>query len=126
MSYRRKLSNLATTLGDAGLDELVSLLDREARSADEPWKRTLLDLLVDTMRQHGPEGLKIAQSAVEKMLDGEVRDIRKITKNLLLASNLLAQLQNAEADRKERVRKWLKALVSTLMAAIKAAVGALL
>src|SRR5690348_14690119 len=114
MSYRRKLSNLATSLGDAGLDELVSLLDKEARSADEPWKRTLLDLLVDTMREHGPEGLKIAQGAVERMLDGEMRDIRKITKNLLLASNLLAQLQNAEADRKERVRKWLKALVSTL------------
>ncbi len=126
MSYRRKLSNLATTLGDAGLDQLVSLLDQEARSADAPWKRTLLDLLVDTMRQHGAEGLGIAQAAVERMLDGDGRDIRKVTKNLLLASNLLAQLQNAEADRKERVRKWLKALVSTLTAVIKAAVGALL
>jgi hypothetical protein len=126
MSYRRKLSNLASSLGDEAVDQLVSLLDKEARAADAPWKRTLLDLLVETMRDHGPEGLKIAQGAVERMLDGDRRDIRKITKNLLLASNLLAQLQNAEAARKERVRKWLKALVSTLSAVVKAALGALL
>lgn len=126
MSYRRKLSNLSTTLGDEGVTQLVSLLDSEARKADEPWKRTLLDLLVDTLRAHGVEGLKITQGAVERVLDGDVKDLRKVTKNLLLASNLLAQLQNAEADRKERVRKWLRALMSTVGALLKAAIGALL
>jgi hypothetical protein len=126
MSYRRKLSNLSTTLGDEGVARLVSLLDSEARKADEPWKRTLLDLLVDTLRAHGAEGLKLTQGAVERVLDGDVKDLRKVTKNLLLASNLLAQLQNAEADRKERVRKWLHALVSTVGALVKAALGALL
>lgn len=126
MSYRRKLSNLASSIGDAGVDQLVSLLDKEAHSADEPWKRTLLDLLVDTLREHGAEGLKIAQVAVERLLEGDGRDLRKVTKNLLLASNLLAQLQNAESDRKERIRKWLKALLSALGSILKAAVGAFL
>ena len=126
MSYKRKLSNLASSLGEEGVSQLVSLLDKEARDADEPWKRTLLDVLVSSMRTHGPEGFKLAQSAVERMLSGEERDIRKITKNLLLASNLLAQLQNAEADRKERARKWLKALGSTVGALLKAILGVLL
>lgn len=126
MSYRRKLTNLAFTLGDEGLDQLVKVLDDEASTLDEPWKRTLLDLLVDVMHTHGPEGLQIAKDAVNRMLDGDGRDIRKVTKNLLIASNLLAQLQNAEADRKERVRKWLKGLVSILGTIAKAAASALL
>jgi glucosamine--fructose-6-phosphate aminotransferase (isomerizing) len=107
-------------------DKIAEVLDKEASKADEPWKRTLLDLLADGARRHGPEGFKLAQSAVERMLDGDDKDIRKVTKNLLIASNLLAQLQNAEADRKERAREWLRAIGQTLGTILKAMVGAVL
>lgn len=113
MSYRRKLSNLVSKLGETGMDKLLSVLDNEAAKANEPWKRTLLDLLVDTARRHGPEGFKLAQDAVLRFLDDDL-DIRKVTKNLLLASNLVAQLQKAEEARKERARKWLLAVGETL------------
>lgn len=126
MSYKKTLSKLATKVGDEGVDRLAGVLDKEARDADEPWKRTLLDLLADSARRHGPEGFSMAQKAVEKMLKGEGKDLRKVTKNLLIASNLLAQLQNAEADRKERARKWLKAVVQTLVDILKAVLGAVL
>jgi hypothetical protein len=126
MSYKNKLSGLAGKLGEKGVGQLADLLDGEAAKADEPWKRTLLDLLADAGRKHGPEGFKMAQDAVERMLDGDSKDIRKVTSNLLLASNLLAQLQNAEADRKDRARKWLKAIGQTIGTILKAVLGAVL
>lgn len=126
MSYKRKISNLASKIGEEGVDKLAAVLDDEAAKADEPWKRTLLDLLADGARRHGPEGFKMAQDAVERLLDGDDKDIRKVTKNLLIASNLLAQLQNAEAARKEQARKWLKAIGQTLGTILKAVLGAVL
>ena len=126
MSYKRKISNLASKIGEEGVDKLAAVLDDEAAKADEPWKRTLLDLLADGARRHGPEGFKMAQDAVERLLDGDDKDIRKVTKNLLIASNLLAQLQNAEAARKEQARKWLKAIGQTIGTILKAVLGAVL
>lgn len=126
MSYKRKLSSLVSKLGEEGVDKLAAVLDDQASKADEPWKRTLLDLLADGARRHGPEGFAMAQDAVERMLDGDDTDIRKVTKNLLIASNLLAQLQNAEADRKDRARKWLRAVGQMIAQIVKAVVGAFL
>jgi hypothetical protein len=126
MSYKSKLSSMASKVGEEGVEKLAGFLDGEAAKADEPWKRTLLDLLADAGRKHGPEGFKMAQDAVERMLDGDSTDIRKVTSNLLIASNLLAQLQNAEADRKDRARKWLIAIGQTLGTILKAVVSAVL
>lgn len=126
MSYRRKLSGLASKVGEKGVSELASVLDREAKAADEPWKRTLLDLFAEAARRHGPEGFEMAKSAVERLLDGDAQDLRKVTKNLLIASNLLAQLQRAEADRKDRARAWLRAVAETLGKVLKAVIGAAL
>lgn len=126
MSYKRKLSNLASKVGDEGVEKLAGVLDDEAAKADEPWKRTLLDLLADGARRHGPEGFKMAQDAVERMLDGEEMDIRKVTKNVMIASNLVAQLQRAEMERKERARKWLRAIGETIGTILKAVIGAVL
>ena len=124
MSYKRKISSLVSKVGEEGVDQLAAILDNEAAKADEPWQRTLLDLLADGARRHGPEGFKMAQDAVERMLDGDNTDIRKVTKNLLVASNLLSQLQNAEADRKDRARKWLRVVGEALGTVLKAVLGA--
>lgn len=127
MSYKKKLSPLVTKLGDAGVDKLAEFLDAEAAKADAPWKRTTLDLLADAGRKHGPEGFKMAQEAIERLLDkGDGKDIRQLTSNLLIASNLLAELQNAEADRKAQVRKWLTAIGQTLGEILKAIASVIL
>lgn len=126
MGYKKKLSSLASKIGEEGVDQLANVLDNEAEKADEPWKKTLLDLLADGARRHGPEGFKMAQEAAERMLDGEETDIRKVTKNLLIASNMVAQLQKAEAERKERARKWLRAIGETIGTILKAVVKAVL
>jgi len=126
MSYKKKISGLASKVGEEGVEKLSSFLDDEAAKADEPWKRTLLDLLADGARRHGPEGFQMAQEAAERLLDGDDTDIRKVTKNLLIASNMVAQLQRAEAERKERARKWLKAVGQTLGTILKAVLGTVL
>jgi len=126
MSYKRKLSNLTSKIGEKGVEELAGVLDKEAKEADEPWKRTILDLMADGARRHGPEGFKMAQDAVERLLDGKDTDIRKVTKNILIASNLVAQLQKAEMERKERARKWLRAIGETIGTILKAVIGAVL
>lgn len=126
MSYKKKISNLASKVGEEGVEKLAGVLDEEAAKADEPWKRTLLDLLADGARRHGPEGFQMAQEAAEKLLNGDGTDIRKVTKNLLIASNMVAQLQRAEAERKERARKWLKAVGQTLGTILKAVLGTVL
>lgn len=126
MSYKRKISSLVTKVGEEGVDKIAAVLDDEAKKADEPWKRTVLDLLADAARRHGPDGFKMAQDAVEGLLDGKEVDIRRVTKNLLIASNLVAQLQKAEAGRKERARKWLRAVGDVLGRILKGVVGALI
>lgn len=123
MSYKKKISGLASKIGEEGVNKLAGFLDTEAAKADEPWKRTLLDLLADSARRHGPEGFRMAQEAAERLLDGDHTDIRKVTKNLLIASNMVAQLQRAEAERKERARKWLRAIGQTLGTILKAVLG---
>lgn len=126
MSYKKKISSLASKIGEEGVDKIADVLDKEAAKADEPWKNTLLDLLADGARRHGPEGFKMAQDAVERMLDGEKTDLRKVTKNLLIASNIVAQLQKAEAERKERARKWLRAIGETIGTILKTVIGVVL
>jgi hypothetical protein len=126
MSYKKKLSKLADKLGEEGVEKLAGVLDGEAEKADEPWKKAVLDLLADGARRHGPEGFDMAKTAVERLLDGDTTDIRKVTSNLLIASTLLSQLQNAEADRKDRARKWLSAIGQTLGEIVKGVVKAVL
>jgi len=126
MSYKKKLSSLASKVGDEGIGKLADFLDDEAAKADEPWKNTILDLLADGARRHGPEGFKMAQDALERVLDGDRVDLRKVSKNILILSNVVAQLQKAEAERKERARKWLTAIGQTIGKILKAALGAVL
>jgi hypothetical protein len=126
MSYKRRISSLTEKIGHQGVEQLASFLDKEAARADEPWKNTLLDLLADAARRHGPSGFTIAQDAVERMLMGEETDIRKVTKNLKIASDLLTQLQNAEADRKDRALKWIRAVGQTIGHILKSIVSTLL
>jgi len=127
MSYKKQISGMVSKLGAEGVDKLTDFLDGEAHKAHEPWQRAILDFFAEAGRKHGPEGFSMAQDAVERLLNkGEPQDIRKVTSNLLIASNLLAQLQTTEADRKERARKFVAALGKTLGALLKAILGILL
>jgi len=114
--YAKKLAKMAPDLGDKGVDALAGELDRQAKKADAPWKKALLDLTADSVATHGPEGLRLASKAVEDLFAGKRggTKISDLTDDLETASDLLGALQNAEADRKKAARNFLKALGQTL------------
>lgn len=113
MSYRRKLKALEHLVDVSLVERITAAVDDAARRASEPWQRTLVDLLVDALQRHGPEGVAIAEDAVLAFLKESRRWPRGVTSFLIL-STFLAQLQNAEAAKKERVRRWLRAIAQNL------------
>ncbi len=124
--YLKKLTPRISDLGQQGVDALSAELAAQAAKADEGWKEAVLDLLADSVAQHGPEGLRYAQEALENLMDGKRgRLISDITDDLETASNLLAELQNSEADRKKAVRRFLEAIGQILAAIAKGFLKAL-
>lgn len=113
MSYRRKLIPLQRHVDVLLAERITAALDDIAHHATEPWQRTIVDLLVDALQRHGPEGLAIAKDAVSHSLNERRKWPRGVVSFLIL-STLLAQLQNAEAAKKERVRRWLRTTVQKL------------
>lgn len=110
--YAKKLGGLTQQLGNTGVDTLAAELDKQADNADEPWKKALVNLAVDGLEKFGPEGVRMASKAVEDLFAGKQggTKISDITDNLRTASDLLAALQSAEADRKSKARDWLRAI----------------
>lgn len=114
--YAKKLTGMLPDIGDKGVKAAAGELDKQANKADAPWKKALLNLTADSLEKHGPEGVRMASKAVEDLFAGKRSGtkISDITDDLETASDLLAALQNAEADRKTAARNFLKALGQTL------------
>ena len=104
--YGKLLENLLPTLGEAGVEALRSELDDLAAEAQEPWKRSVLALVANGVEQFGPEGVAVATTAISRLLEGnEAPDINWA--DLDVASDILAHMQNAEADRKSDAEEFL-------------------
>ncbi|MCA9559581.1 MAG: hypothetical protein KC583_13570, partial [Myxococcales bacterium] len=84
------------------VDELAEKLDELAAEAGEPWKRAVLALVADAVEQHGPAGLLLVQEVVDDLTAGKAPDIDWA--NPRTASDVVAQLQNAEAGRRSAAR----------------------
>lgn len=114
--YAKKLNDMAPQLGEQGIEAAAAALDKEAAKADAPWKKALIDFTADSLEKHGPMGVQMASKAVEDLFAGKRggTKISDITDDLETASDMLAALQNAEADRKTAARTFLRALGQTL------------
>ena len=117
MDWLNLLNSLIPVLGEEAVKALSDEL--ETISADKKgWKADVLVMLSKAVEDHGPEGITIAMEAINRMLKQEQPDISKL--DLLSASNLLAHLQNAEADQKKAINDFL-AKVSKVLSAIVSA-----
>jgi len=105
------LNNLLPVLGEAGVAALKGELD-DLASGQEGWKKSILSLLANAVEEYGPEGVSIGMDAITKLLDGEVPDIDWT--DLEVASDVLAHLQNVEADQKSKMEDFLAKLSHTL------------
>jgi len=102
MNFDALLKVLVAVLGQRGVDELAAKLDELAAEAAEPWKRAVLALVADAVEQHGPAGLLLVQEVIDDLAAGKAPDIDWA--NPRTASDVVAQLQNAEAGRRSAAR----------------------
>ena len=107
------LKKLMPGLADAGIKMLSDKLTSLGTDAEEPWKKAILQLVVKTVETSGPEGVKLAINAIEGLMDdGEVPDLSGL--DIEGASDLLAKLQNAEADQKSATKAFLAKISEVL------------
>ena len=103
------LVNLA---GRPAVQSLTDLLDGLGEGSEAAWKRTVFRAAAELMESHGLDGIQMAVDAVERILDGEEEpDLSGLS--LRTASDLLVQLQNAEADRRGKAKLLLTQLSQT-------------
>ena len=102
MNVEALLKLLVAVLGQKAVDELSEKLDELSAEAGEPWKRAVLALLADAVERHGPAGLVLVQQVIDDIAAGEAPDIDWA--NPRTASDVVAELQNAEAGRRSAAR----------------------
>lgn len=104
-SLRDVLNSLIPILGQTAVDALAEELKTVLAGMDKGWKKTVLSLLTSAVEKYGPEGIKIALEAINDLMDGKSPDIDWA--DLRTASDVVARLQNIEADEKSAVKDWL-------------------
>jgi hypothetical protein len=102
MNVEPLLDSLVSVLGRKAVDELSRRLGTLASEAGEPWKRAVLMLVADAVDQHGPAGLVLVQGAIDDLVAGKAPKIDWA--NPRTASDVVAELQNAEAGRRSAAR----------------------
>lgn len=93
--------------------------ERQALREDVPLRDILLRVLEDVVQTGGAESLQKAEKVLGKMLDGEAVLLSEITDDLLLASDLLAAMQQVEASRRRIVRQWVRLVVQEVLSLLR-------
>jgi hypothetical protein len=101
-NWTKMLDHLVPSLGEAGVKALGDKLDSLSAEATEPWKKTVLSLTANAVESGGMKGIDLAWKAIEDLINDKPPKIDWA--DLEVASDVLAQLQNAEADRKDEIR----------------------
>lgn len=116
-NLQQLLDVLLPVLGQEAVNLVQDELDELTGAAQEPWKKAILGLIADAVAEHGPEGVQIAINSIHEMLEGKV--VALDWTDLETASDILAHLQNMEADHKTATREYV-ARVSQVLGTILA------
>ena len=101
--FSRALEGLVPIVGAQAVKLASDELDGLASDASDPLKAAVLSLMSDAVSEHGTAGIAMAQKAVKDLLEGDTPNIDWASPRT--ASNLVAAMQNAEADRKTEARE---------------------
>lgn len=112
MSGNNAFESLVDELGKLGMKKAGTAINRLIKQAVSPWKKTILSLVADAIKQYGPAGIEKAEKAIKRIADGKAPDVSFAT--LRVQSDVLARLQNAEADRKNEAREFMAMVAKTL------------
>ncbi len=97
MDLQTIVNGMLPVLGQAGVNALTKEVTALTAEAGEPWKKAVLGLVGNGIEMFGPQGVQVATDAINRMLAGE--DPELDWAELDVASDILAHMQNAEADR---------------------------
>ena len=101
-SAKDLLRQLVPGLAGRSLDVANRALEDLQSKAKKPLQREMVAVLADAVDKYGPDGIEKAKSAVDALLGGKDVDLDFL--DMETASDLLAAMQNAEADEKSRSR----------------------
>jgi hypothetical protein len=123
-NFEELLKGLVRTAGAAGLKELEDTLAELREEANlSSLNKAILQLAVDAIDEHGPEGLLRLQKLIDKMGDSDRPEMSFAS--LKARSDYLAALQNAEADDKSKAKDFFRGLGSKLAIVLKAILSGL-
>lgn len=123
-SWSNLLKDVIGHVGGVGMRDITDALDKLEKNSDEPWKRALLEMLGDAVAEYGWDGIKMAQDAVEKLAEGKIPEMDFVS--LRARSDILAALQNEEADAKSKAKEFFCIIGESLGILLKAIIGGLL
>lgn len=126
MSIQNQIKDHLPELGEKGVEALSKELEKQAKAADEPWKKSIVQVFADATQKLGPTGISLAQVILEDLFAGKKPDISKVTDDLATASNMLAEMQKAEVKKKKLMRQFARELGGILLHALKVVVGIVL
>ena len=112
MKWDELINNIIQTVGIMGINNLENALDDLRDQIDEPWKKSIMDILADTIEKYGLEGIQKIQDLVNQIADGDKPDMSFM--NLKSRSDVLAMMQNMEADKKSKARDFFMVIGETL------------
>lgn len=85
-------------LGDEGITKLRTLLDGQAAKATVGWQKSIYTLMSTSVGTYGPSGINKAMDALHSLANGETVSLDWANLDLEVASDILARMQNDEAD----------------------------
>ena len=110
MDVQALLAMLLPQLGQAGIDALKDKLD-DLGGDQEGWQKAVLELTANAIDEHGAQGLQIALDVINDLFEDKEVDIDWA--DLGVSSNILAELQNAEAGRKSAAKDYMAKVSET-------------
>ena len=114
---------LLPLIGQEAVDAIKDELQDISESHDG-WRKAVLALVADAVGRYGPQGIAMAVQAIQDIADRKAPDIAWA--DLRAASDVLAALQNAEADQQSDAQEFLAKLSRVLGTILSALLGRLL
>lgn len=123
MNLNELLKQLVPVIGEMAAKKLADELE-DVAGDQTGWKKTVLALVANAVEQYGPAGINMAMEALENIQKGKAPQIDWA--DLRIASDILAELQNAEADKKKAAQDYLVRLSQVLGLILAAVVKGLM
>jgi hypothetical protein len=123
MKWEDVIKGLVRTAGKSGVDALEAALERIEKEVDEPWKKTVLNMVGDAVEKYGMDGVGYVEKLIDRIGEDEEPDLRFAS--LKARSDYLAVLQNLEADRKSKARDMIRVIGKQLGEILKAILAGL-